>query len=31
MRKFLLAAIMAMAMVLSLAITAGADGVPHCC
>ena len=31
MRKFVLAAIMALAMVLSLAITVGADGMPHCC
>jgi hypothetical protein len=31
MRKFILAAIMAATMVLTLAITVGADGVGPCC
>jgi hypothetical protein len=31
MRRFILAAIMAVTMVLALAMSVGADGIPHCC
>jgi len=31
MRRFVLAAIMAISMVLALAMSVGADGMPHCC
>lgn len=31
MRKFFLAALLAMGLVVSMAISVGADGIPHCC